>query len=346
VSAAREFAKAGFDDWLLFEQWNDRLGGRLFTRKMGAGSDTCPADGCPVEIGARYIQGIQRNPVYDLLKNGIGFRMHQVNYNKVLVFDENGEEEKKPPWHEWDSAFVCAEELGNELNQIPNNNEEKDGRSLLASDQCGWNNDTPVKDAIEWFDMEFEYGRSPEQVGAYAFPEYTYMDFRGFDYYGADERGLETIITHFQKDLEGSGEIRTGDPGTVVEIATLVDETECHGEGLDANCVKISIADGTILYAQWAISTIPFGVIKHNVESGNAAPLFRDATDDWKDVVKKFIMGGYHSTYLRFSKKFWPNSEFILSSRTDDSDLNKPVIGFRPHDKSLESCVSVEVHSV
>jgi len=154
LAAAREFELADFNDWMLLEA-SDHLGGRILTNKE-------TYNGIPVEIGQRYIQEIQRNPLYDLARE-IGFRMHPVNWNKVVVYDENVKEVKKPPFTEWDKAFGCAEELGKVLNQ-DKDDYVIDGREVLA--QCGWEDETntPVRDAIAWLDMEFEYGCNPDEA--------------------------------------------------------------------------------------------------------------------------------------------------------------------------------------
>lgn len=311
-----------------------RLGGRLSTERMGVGNAGCPVAGCPVEIGARYVQGIQRNPIWDILSSKeVDFRMHHVNYNKVLVYDEDVNEVKKPPFIQWDKAFGCAEELGDKLNQDLSADVVANGESLL--DQCEWDNDSPVKDAIAWFDMEFEYGRRPEQFAAYAFPEYTYMNFRDADYYPADARGLDFIIEFFEKDIE-NGDIQKG--CSCESIETEVDEADCQANSLDAGCVKIT-TDSDTIYAQWAITTIPFGVIKHNVEKADST-LFPNATQQWQDLVRKFIMGGYHSSYLRFSEKFWEDTEFIITASTKEplDNIEEPVIGFKPYDPVSTVC--------
>lgn len=156
LAAAREFELAGFHDWILLEA-SGRLGGRILT--------TFFDDGTPVEIGQRYVQGIQRNPLYDLAKE-IDFRMHPVNWNKVTVWDENVEEVQKPPWSEWDKAFSCAEEIGKVLNEDKDDYEVIFGRDVL--DQCGWEDEinSPVRDAVAWLDMEFEYGCSPDEASS------------------------------------------------------------------------------------------------------------------------------------------------------------------------------------
>jgi len=180
------------------------------------------------------------------------------------------------------------------------------------------------------------------------------MDFRGFDIYGADQRGLEYIITYFLQDIPDS-HIRKGQ--TCVEIETDVSVPDCVAQGLAPDCVKLTLKkdDNNIiysLYAQWVISTIPFGVIKHNVESEGSS-LFPSASVEWKAIVPKFIMGGYHSSYLRFSEKFWQDTEFILTAAepeyeqpNNNENIDNPVIGFKPHDTVSCKSISLKCHTV
>jgi polyamine oxidase len=313
LSAANEFQRAGMDDWVLLEAKN-RLGGRFLTVFMKS-EKGCPDRGCPIEIGQRYVQGIQGNPLYDLAKD-IGFRMHQVNWNKMIVFDENTIEVKRPPFMEWEKAFTCAEELGDQLNQDPNAKTVIDGQFLL--EQCGWKNETAVKNALQWLEMEFEYGCAPDQFAAYAFPEYTYVDFRPFDYFGDDADGFGKFISHLEDGLK-PGKIRTGDKGTVTNIDTEMTQ-ECPMDWF-----KLTTKNGKIC-AQYVISTIPFGAMKDKI-----GDFFPNVPENWNAVVEKFKMGNYHNTYLKFKKKFWQDTEFILSAKTGEP-LDEPVFGFRPYD--------------
>jgi hypothetical protein len=332
VAAARELENAGMHDWILIEQWDDRLGGRFFTSYLGEGSDGCPAQGCPVEIGQRYIQGIQRNPLWDLAQS-INFRSHHVNYNKVIVYDTDGKVVKKPPFIEWEKAFTCAEKAGLILNCEPSQFTQdpcppftpKDGRQLL--DDCGWKPDSEhdlsqVKDAIEWFDMDFEYGRAPENCSAYAFPELTYFDFRDADYYGSDIQGFEKIINFLKEDL----------PTEKIFLGTRVTRVSVD----DDNSVHITTDRGEVITAMYAISTIPFGVIKDGkdpkTETADIFPILPS------DTVDKFIMGGYHSSYLQFKRKFWQDTEFLLTAQNAQNPLEEPVIGFKPLDTVSSFC--------
>jgi len=309
LAAARELARAGMDDYLVLEAFDDHLGGRFWTEKEAFGEGT-PT----IEYGIRYVQGLQRNPLFELTKNVIGMRMHQVNYNKVEVYDENTQVLANPdiPWMEWDKAFVCAEEAGDALNQAGIDSSWQNGEVLLE-DECGWINDSPIKDVLEWFDMDFEYGDAPINVSAYAFPEYTYMDFRPFDMFGTDPDGFESVVTYLTDDID-MDKVQMGSPVKSVEYLS---GSECEEKGLtkgvmndgNKNCVKISLEDEETIFAKFVISTIPFGVYNDNPKS-----LFPNAPQDWDTVVSKFFMGNYHSTYMQFTEKFWEDTGKFKSS--------------------------------
>ena len=85
LAAAAELRAAGFDDVVVLEA-SDRIGGRIWTSRIGGG--------IPVDLGASWVHGIADNPIAGIA-NGNGIRMLPTDYgNEIVHFPDSAEKRR------------------------------------------------------------------------------------------------------------------------------------------------------------------------------------------------------------------------------------------------------------
>jgi len=249
-----------------------------------------------------------------------GVRSDNINYNLGTILYANGSPLGEPdiPWNTFENAWACIQDRGDQLNQqyIAQGSvltPPPTGAEVFA--QCGWDSTGNLPaELVEYMDLEWEYGRSTEQMSIYAFPEYTFYDFQAVEEMVTDEEGLQKFLAGVLSEFCPAGEddSRIHLETEVAKIEYDLSVEECDEHSLLDDCIKLTLTTGEEVFANYVVSTIPFGALqKYHSELIPAG--FPGAA-----VIDKFQMANYHKTYLLFPEKFWDDAQFIVSGEDDE----------------------------
>ena len=91
-----------------------------------------------------------------------------------------------------------------------------------------------------------------------------------------------------------------------------VKKVSYSGQGVRVVTKPGKASDEMIIEAQYAISTIPLGVLQKGIVEFD--PPF---STDKNDSIKRFKMGNYEKIYVQFPENFWGDKEVLFSLNTD-----------------------------
>lgn len=279
LSCARALHEAGYLVTVL--EGRSRIGGRIWTSR--AWPDM------PLDLGASWIHGTTGNPITKLA-NSIKARRLRTDYDSAVMLSDSGE-----VLHN-DAAIADMEELIAKARKA-SEKLERDislaeaiarypaARNLSAADQ------QRLQFAIN-STFEQEYAGSADEMSAWNIDD-------GDEFDGGDvlfAQGYDQITQHLAQGLT----IRTG----------AVVETVAH----DEQGVRLTLQGAETLNADWAVVTVPLGVLKsETITFEPALPQTR------AEAIDRLGMGLLNKTYLRFDKPFWPDDvdwiEFLSPRR-------------------------------
>ena len=176
----------------------------------------------------------------------------------------------------------------------------------VAVQLMGWKTKRPIEKVIEYFNIDFEYGKRPELVSFYKlFVE------RREDFFVTDQRGLWSMYEDLYKPLTN----RILLSKTVTEIK------------YSATSVEVTTSDGDKFAAEYALCTFSTGVLASDTVT------FTPPFPQWKkEVIFKNPMSVYTKIFLKFPSKFWDDHEYILYASKERGrfpvfqDLERPGI--------------------
>lgn len=207
LGCAHALERFGFDVQVV--EARDRLGGRVWTRRI---------DGVPVELGASWIHGAERNPVGALLRRSRG-RGYEVDYDDIAGRDE-----------------AAMAELGEHLEALDDvEDPDVTAVSALLPD--------PAPSSLQYATSVAyaqEYGCEPNEL-AVAADQGWFGTGRGADLLLLD--GYDRLIAH----LQGRRVVHTNTAVTAVShTATGVHLELATGGHLDADAVVITVPIGVL----------------------------------------------------------------------------------------------------
>ena len=168
---------------------------------------------------------------------------------------------------------------------------------------AGWKptKNEPKMEAIEWYEMDFEYGQTPEQSShLWTIINYntTFYQYSGHNNLVVDPRGYSYFISS-----EASTFLKENDPRLMLN--TIVTDIAYSDSG-----VVVHTNDGGCVQADYAICTFSVGVLQNDVVQ------FHPKLPEWKRTgIDSMSMATYTKIFLQFEpdKVFWDkNTLFYL----------------------------------
>ena len=188
----------------------------------------------------------------------------------------------------------------------------------VGLDMLGYKVDTPLKDALVWYDIDFEYGYDQYETSLNNMAG----GLSGADYFMTGQQGYWSIFKGFYDDIQD--QILVNKPVTKIQYSS---------EGVTVT------AGGEEYTADYVISTFSNGVM------GSDIVQFEPELPDWKrEAIYRLRMVYFTKIFLKFPEDFWDDSEWMLHAGQKRGyyapffDLDRP--GFFPGSKMLFTCVT------
>ncbi|KAJ7610490.1 amine oxidase [Roridomyces roridus] len=294
VIAARTLASKNIKDFLIIEG-RDELGGRMRSMEFGVQGKTSV-----VELGANWIQGTQEgngpaNPIYALAKKH-GLKTAETDfYGSIVTYDETGPVDYLDALNTAVDAYTNLTVVGG--GRVPTKQVDttcRTGYSLIGAKPK-----TPADMVVEYY-VDWEYAQTPEQTSWIASSwanNFTFdVDQGGFsddNLLSVDQRGFKHLI-----QAEAAEFLH---PSQVLLNATV--RTIAHS----ADGVVVTLANGTRISGDYAITTFSLGVLQHD------DVVFEPALPLWKqEAIQSMTMATYTKLFLQFEEKFWFDTDFAL----------------------------------
>lgn len=281
LSAARILTDRGLKVTIV--EARDRAGGRIHTNH-----DL----GTPVDMGAAWIHGISRNPIYDLCrKNSIA--MMPTNYSNSVLLDDNGK---------------CASAISKLLFSTRAN------RILprLARLSRSLSSDICVEDAIEIIIEESAMSK-PELC----FLNRQLIEFEAMNGSSLKEQSLFALTKEYDSFRGGDRLFPSGFSQLIDRLSQRIDIK--YGKIV----ARIKHSSRHVIFeteqeafeADAAVITLPLGVLKaKRVEFSPALPIYMQKSIDIIPI------GSFNKIAMRFPERFWHNDcdliELIPQTRT------------------------------
>ncbi|KAI9435405.1 amine oxidase [Lactarius indigo] len=267
IIAARMLAAQGIADFLIVEA-RDELGGRMRSTTFGA-----PGRQLTVELGANWIHGTQENdgpanPIFELaLKHNLR-TVESHPHTSITTYDVNG-------------AVDYLDVVHNAMDAYTQFTKPK----------------TPHEMASEYYSFDYTYAQTPDQSSFLASSwgsNFTYdVDQGGFseeDLLSIDQRGIKYL-----SQAEAAGFLKQSQVRLQATVATI---------GYSDSGVSVTLTDGTMLTAQYAICTFSLGVLQ------NDDVQFHPPLPEWKiEAIHSITMATFTKIFLQFPQKFWFDTE-------------------------------------
>jgi monoamine oxidase len=273
LAAAASLQTQGFK--VLVLEARQRIGGRMKTDR---------SLGCPVDLGASWVHGVDGNPLVELAKQS-GAKLARTHYTRMAAFDRDGTK--------LDTNVVSAEHL-RLLSWM--SRARKEGRDAAVPTSLNTSIERAVA-ATKWPPVDrraFDLVWALEEISEGA--RFAELSARGSgDYHeltGGDHlvvSGYDTLARHLARGLE----IRKG---------IAVDAINSQGPQ-----VRIETRSGT-LPADRVVVTVPLGVLQAGrIQFTPALPAGKQA------AIQRVGMGLINKIALRFEQPFWPREAPVLT---------------------------------
>ena len=275
LACARALQQAGVRVIVL--EARDRLGGRVWTDS---------SLGLPLDLGASWFHGMDRNPLADLAQQQLGLRLLRTDYDDTITFAAEGD-----PWSATRSE-AAERWLDQQLQRLESTAEAD--QSLLGALPAPLSADQRFALTVT---VEHELGADAAQVAAgEALGD-------GAELEGDDALpvgGLHPLITFLARGLD-------------VRLRQRVQRISQNGAGAAAP-ITVETDQGTFQAARLCC-TLPLGVLQHG--SVRFEPPLPPAK---QQAITRLGMGVLDKLYLRFPRRFW-GSETVIRNATDSTGL-------------------------
>ncbi|XP_044169488.1 polyamine oxidase 1-like [Acropora millepora] len=292
ITAAKTLFDQGVTDFLVLEG-QSYIGGRVTQASFA---------GMRVEMGANWIHHSEQdeNPLIPL-KNKNDLNATPSNYSRHIIRNDTGADVTNTNLSkEWAVARDKLFEMGeaNGKKDIP----PIDVPATTGLKKLGWISDTPLKKVLSWSDINFQYGVGEEEASL------NNMGAAGEDTFINDKRGVWSLYRDFYSNFLDK---------------ILVNQTVTRIKYSDKS-VEVTTAKGIIYAAEYALCTFSNGVLESKMVT------FDPDLPDWKkEAISRMRMVYYTKIFLRFPRKFWDDSEFILH-------VSRQGTGHFPHFQNLD----------
>ncbi|KAI7871260.1 hypothetical protein BDF14DRAFT_1993399 [Spinellus fusiger] len=285
INAARHLSDAGITDFVIVEA-RDTLGGR---------AQNVPFENVSVEIGCNWVQGLGSNPI-NQLRQKYNLTTTPTDGDSLSFYNEHGKTNGTKEYTAFNEASERMAEFA--LKRIADNDVDISARTGLSL--VGWNPQTPMEKAVEYYVFDWELGENPEVSSTLLSVTNNNWTYTGFgpdsqgDLFVTDPRGFKHIFLEESKLF-----LRNQDPR--VKLNTTVTKVEYTKRGVTVH------SDEEIIKADYAISTFSVGVLQNqDVQWSPAFP-------EWKmEGIYGFHMATYTKIFLNFPHQFWDDTQFTL----------------------------------
>ena len=267
LAAAQDLQVRGFHDVVILEA-RDRVGGRIWTERLG--------DDVPVELGATWIHGIRRNPVYEIVQRN-NIATAPTDYGNEVRYDQTGRElgsADEELWRVyWRMAYARPDLSLQEVFE-----EFVDVNGLDADGRRSWR-----QSLNSMFEQEFGADISDLSISSW----------EG----GSDLRGGDVVIPGgYSQVTDVLAE------GLDIRLDHAVERIDYSGDE-----VELTTGSGQAFEADRVIVTVPLGILKSGLISFE--PPLPVSKQESIDALR---MGVLNRTSLLFDDVFWkPDVEWI-----------------------------------
>ncbi|CAH1801854.1 unnamed protein product [Owenia fusiformis] len=281
VMAAKTLYEAGVTDIILVEA-QSQLGGRI---------SHIDWNGYTIEKGASWIQGLDGNPIWDLVQK---FDLSGMNshHSDKTVRDANGNDVTE----EVDLSYTrleAAQEFEDELAIKKLQSNSNDISKMVALRLGGWTAKSNFDYAIEYLKYDFEYAENIDTLSLKYGVLFSYWDFEDGDFRVIDPRGYRHLVQATAADF-------------LNETNTMLNETVSKVETLK-NRVRITLDSGVKIEAAYAIMTFSLGVLQN--EKVTFEPPF---SYEKKEAINAFKMSHFTRIVMKFPYAFWDETEYVI----------------------------------
>ena len=300
IAAARTLEVNGVD-FLVIEA-TDRIGGRI--REF---------DGTNIEVGANWIQGLDRNdkkrhPIWrewlECDSDGPDGSFTPDDFTRVYnaAGDEYDIEEGvfKTSKDMFDRVLCEADDLGKTI-------EISDDISLEeALNMKEWPSDpnppNPIHEFVEWVGVDFCSAIHPRNISVFHHSRITYdEDFlaqkndkddpESVNYLMADEKGFSYVVHCLARNFKDD-RIRLNSMITKIKTAN--------------NCVCVTVEENDLYCGKNAIVTFSIGALHASIDNAPSSVQFVPPLPQWKEYALKNITPvHYGKIHLQFERQFW-----------------------------------------
>lgn len=267
LSAARELVRQGH--YVIVLEARDRIGGRIWTSRLWPD--------LPMDLGASWIHGVADNPLTALAEEA-GVKRLTTSYDSAMALSATGEEIDLEP------AMEMAEDLVAAARKAADKRDEDQSLADAVTSSSQWKKATAEEKRLVRHHVngsyEAEYGGDWQEASAWNIDS-------GEEFDGGDQLfpgGFDQITAYLAKGLD----VRMGQHVTRIDPAP-------HG-------VKVTLRDGAAIQADYAILTIPLGVLQAGrIAFGEALAKPR------QQAIQALRMGLLNKCWLRFDRVAWPD---------------------------------------
>ncbi|KAJ9317231.1 hypothetical protein DTO271D3_2521 [Paecilomyces variotii] len=298
ITAAQALTNASIHDFIIVE-YNADIGGRVAHTDFGKDIDGNPYT---VELGANWVQGLgsaggPENPIWTLAKK-YNLTNTYSDYSSILTYNKDGYSNYSDLIDDYENGPYSEIEYGAGIILTEN---LLDQSFRAASSLAGWKPQTPEEQAVEWWEIDWEYSYPPEECSeTYTVVNYntTFYQFSEANNLVIDQRGFNAFIKGMASTFLQKNDSRLR-LNTIVTNISYTDDS-----------VSVFNHDGSCIEADYAISTFSLGVLQHDVIT------FDPPLPKWKKQgIANFAMGTYTKIFLQFKPEdvFWDkNTQFFL----------------------------------
>lgn len=264
----------------------DRIGGRTYTANATNSKGTT----FPVDLGASWIHGIDKNPLVPLAKAAnVPLASKTTNYDNGRLFNDNGKEVNDAQWKVIDGTYRDFEDFLSDQQDAHEDSDNDPGLqsvvdAFIKQKKLSGSNLNAFKYSLDT-SIQHEYGGAISDLSLW-FDDDSELD-------GGDKLvvgGYQNIAAYLARGVD----IKLNSEVTSVDYSS-------------PSAVNVKTKDGQTYTAKNVIVTLPIGVLKANKVTFNP-PLPQSKTD----AVDNLGSGLLDKTVLVFPKAFWGTQiEFI-----------------------------------
>ncbi|WP_230211146.1 flavin monoamine oxidase family protein [Streptomyces kaniharaensis] len=275
LAAARYLAGKG-KDVLLLEARN-RIGGRIWTSEQWAG--------VPVDLGASWIHGTDKNPITDLA-NKAGARMVTTDSESATDYLANGHQAD-------DAAEQAIQRWRKATAQALATNQDKN------EDQKDTSVRSVVERALNWPTLS----NDDKSLVSFALNDYEHE-------YAGSVNDMSALYFDSDKKINGKDVLFPGGYHQITDLLAkgLTVRTEHVVQQIDWDSGGVTVTtDKGAFQGDHVVVTLPLGVLQSGtVKFGPGLPADKQA------AIGKLGMGVLNKCYLRFPKVFWADTDWLM----------------------------------